>query len=419
MPSPPPPPADPKPHERFALPRPLPEFTPPPGGVPPEVEARYFAPERWDAEVANRGPDDDRDPVEHGLGKQEGEASAALFVSDFHMADGSAGGDDFLDSHLRRDDEVGVETGFFPPGESRAGLFAAVVTLALDRVRRAGGHPRLDVVLNGDVVNFLELKGRGGTVVSRKHVPFYRTLDALGRFGSVIWLRGNHDYVVPHGPWRRGEFYANPALQLLAEHGDVFDEENWPPGPGNKGSRLAIEVGSPFEVHAGVDAAGTIKYLMSGIDNLRPWSDEAIRGFLDRRAKHSDVAAIAAALARLKYLGAADDSAAYKGVIQRRKMAEYRDWLMTQGHTHVPAFAAGEYYNTGTWITTLVAPGGEEKQVEAFPFLLVYRDRSGGRAEEYYTADQPEDGGPPAARLHTRESVNELRTEYGYEPLKT
>src|SRR5256885_785155 len=85
------------------------------------------------------GAGDGRDPVEYGLGKVESTAAAVLVVSDFHMADGSAGGDDFLDSHLHRDEEVGVETGFFPPGESRAGLFAAVVTFALDRVRRAGG----------------------------------------------------------------------------------------------------------------------------------------------------------------------------------------------------------------------------------------------------------------------------------------
>jgi hypothetical protein len=363
-------------------------------------------------------PSDNRDPVELGLGKVESTTEAVLVLSDFHMADGSTGGDDFLDSHLHRDEELDIETGFFPPGQSRAELFAEVATFALDRVRQASGHPRLDVVLNGDVINFLELQGRGGTLVSRKHLQFFRTLDALGDHGAVIWLRGNHDYAVPEGPWRRGEFYANPALQLLAEHGDFFDQENWPPGPGNKGSRLAIEAGSPFEVHAGVDEDNVIKYLMSGIDNLRPWSNKAIRAFLDRRKKHSDVAMVVAALARLKFLGAADDSAAYKGALERRKLPQYRDWLMTQGHTHVPAFAAGEYYNTGTWITTLVAPGGEEKQVEAFPFLLVYRDQSGRRAEEYYTADQPESGGPPTAVLHTRESVDALRREYGYDPLK-
>lgn len=409
---------DPKPHEQFPLPRPLPELVPPAGGVPPQVEDRYFAPERWDAEVADHHPGDGRDPVEHGLDKQASEATAALIVSDFHLADGSAGGDDFLDSHLHRDEELGLQTGFFPPGESRAGLFAVVATYALERVRRrAAGKPRLDVVLNGDVVNFLELKGRGGTFISRKHLPLFFALDALGRHGEVYWLRGNHDYVVPKGPWKGGDFYANSALHLLAEHGDAWDRENWPPGTANNGSRLAIELGSPFEVHAGVDEHGAIKYLMSGVDNLRPWNDAAIRAFLDRRAKHSDVAAIASVLARLDYLGAAEDSDAYRGALKRRELKAYRDWLMVQGHTHVPAFAAATYYNTGTWIATLVAPEGEEKHVEAFPFLLVYRDADGRRVEEYYTADQPTPDEAPTAVLHTKESVNELRREYGYDEL--
>ncbi len=411
-------PADLRPWEPFPLPRPLPEFDlPPDGGSPAEVQ-RYFAPERWEEEVARCRAHDGRDPVEHGLGRLESTAPAVLVLSDFHMADGGAGGDDFLDSHLRHDEELGLETGFFPAGESRARLVASVVTWALARVRRAGGHPRLDVVLNGDVVNFLELKGRGGTYVSRKHLPFYRTLDALRGRGEVFWLRGNHDYAVPEGPWRRGEFYDNPALRLLAEHGDAFDEENWPPGPTNKGSRLAIEAGSPFEVHAGVEDSGEVKYLMSGIDNLRPWSDGAIRAFLDRRAKHSEVAAITAVLARLEYLGAADDSAAYRGALRRRSAGPYRDWLMAQGHTHVPAFEAGVYYNTGTWIPTLVAPGGEERHIEKFPFLLVYRSRDGRRVEEYYTAEQESPAETPTAVLHTEDSVNELRAEYGYEPLR-
>ena len=55
--------------------------------------------------------------------------------------------------------------------------------------------------------------------------------------------------------------------------------------------------------------------------------------------------------------GAADDSAAYKGALQRRK-GDHRDWLVVQGHTHVPAAVPGIYYNTGTWITTLLPSGG-------------------------------------------------------------
>jgi len=387
-------------------------------GDRPEEEEEYFAPERWDVEVGDWRPTDDRDPVEHHLGKLESPATAVLVVSDFHMADGSAGGDDFLDSHLHRDADTGLQTGYFPAGESRAGLFAAVVTFALDRVAgQAAGSPALDLVLAGDVCNFLEMKGRGGSYVSRKHVAFYRTVAAVGRRGAVYWLRGNHDYVVPAGPWRRGEFYVNPALELLAEHGDVFDPDNWPPGPANKGSRLAIESGSPFEVHAGVDEKGVIKYLMSGVDNLRPWNDAAIRAFLDRRRPHSDVAAMTAALARLKSIGVADDSRAYAGARARRSGDPYRGWLMAQGHTHVPACVPGEYYNTGTWIPTLVAPNGEEKHIEAVPFLLVYRGRSGGRVEEYYTADQPTADAAATAVRHTPDSVNALRREYGYEPV--
>ncbi len=411
-------PTDPTPGTAYRLPAPLPEFLPPPGGDDPEREQTYFDPERWDAEVINHYQPDDRDRVEHDLGKAESSCPAALIVSDFHMADGSAGGDDFLDSHLHRDEELDLETGFFPPGQSRGRLFGAVATFALQRTAlKARGRPKLDVVLGGDVINFLELKGRGGTFVSAKHRPFYRTLDALRGRGEVYWLRGNHDYVVPHGPWKRGEFYANPTLQTLVEHGDFWDKENWPPGPGNKGSRLAIEAGSPFEVHASVSKECEIKYLMSGVDNLRPWNNDAIEAFLDRRSKVSDVAAIAAVLTRLDYVGAADDSAAYKGALKRRK-GEYADWLMIQGHTHVPALDPGVYHNTGCWISTLVAPKGEERHVEKFPFVLVYLGQDGGRVEEYYTADQPTPDAVATAMLHTEESVNELRKEFGYQPLK-
>jgi UDP-2,3-diacylglucosamine pyrophosphatase LpxH len=410
--------AEPTPRTPFRLPAPLPEFVAPTGDDA-ERERTYFDPERWDAEVCNHQEQDERDPVEHDRGKLESTAVAALLVSDFHMADGSAGGDDFLDSHLHCDEELEIETGFFPPGQSRGRLFASVVTFALQRVgMKVRPRPKLDVILGGDVINFLELKGRGGTFVSRKHRGFYRTLAALGARGDVFWLRGNHDYVVPSGPWRRGEFYANPVLRTLVEHGDFWDKENWPPGPGNKGSRLALEAGSAFEVHASVTDKGEIKYLMSGVDNLRPWSNDAIEAFLDRRSKYSDVAAVSAVLSRTKFLGAADDSAAYKGALERRRKGKYRDWLMVQGHTHVPAYVPGVYINTGCWISTLVAPDDKERHVESFPFVLVYQGADGRRVEEYYTADQPTADAIPTATLHTEESVNELRQEYGYQKLK-
>ena len=54
---------------------------------------------------------------------------------------------------------------------------------------------------------------------------------------------------------------------------------------------------------------------MSGRDNLRPLSQAAVEGFLDRRAKYSDAAEIVAVLARFGYVGAADDSAGYRGAL--------------------------------------------------------------------------------------------------------
>ena len=229
-------------------------------------------------------------------------------------ATAGAGGDDFLDSHVLPDEQLGVHTGFAPGGESCAGVFSSVLSFALDRIARAcGAAARLDVVLNGDIINVLELKGRGSALVSPKHKLLFRALAAVRAMADVFWLRGNHDYVVPTGPWQNGEFYVNPHLQLLAEHGDFWDKQNWPPGPDNKGSRLVIEAAALFEVQAQVQRDHTVKYLLSGIDNLRPLTNDTIEGFLDRRSKFSDVAALAALIARLHFLGAADDYAAYEG----------------------------------------------------------------------------------------------------------
>lgn len=396
------------------LPAALPELLPTAAERAEQVTG-YFDPARWDAELVERFVPHEEDPVATGAGLVEGHGRAALFLSDFHVADATAGGDDFLESHLHAEEEFGgLYTGFYPPGASRAGLFISVLTFALERLaRRVGPGVRLDLVLDGDVINFLDLKGRGGTFVSPRHAPLFHALAAFARHGTVYWLRGNHDYVVPSGPWQHGEFYVNPTLQTLAEHGDFWDKENWPPGPGNKGSRLVLEVGSAFEVRGSVTDKQELHYLMSGLDNLRPWNNTAVEGFLDRRSKYSDVAALSAILARLEYVGAADDSAAYKGALERRK-GKYRDWLMVQGHTHVPAVAPGVYYNLGTWITSLVAPKGKEAQVEVFPFLLVYLDAAGRRVEEYFLVREDDCGKNPQVYLQSTESIQELRKVFGY-----
>jgi hypothetical protein len=400
------------------LPEPQPVLMPRPGGDGKDVEHLYFDPARWNSEVVNHLVSSAEDPIVAGRGMVEGQGSAALFISDLHIADGSAGGDDFLESHLRPDDESGdLLIGSFPSGESRAALFLSVLTFAFQRLAQcAGANARLDIVLNGDVINFLELIGRGGTFVAPCHALFFRALATVGEQATVYWLRGNHDYVVPSGPWRAGEFYVNPALRTMADHGDFWDKENWPPGPANKGSSFAIEVGSAFEVHASVTKKATLKYLMSGIDNLRPWNTAAVKGFLDRRSKYSDVAAVASIIARLKNVGAADDSAAYQGALERRK-GKWADWLMVQGHTHVPAAVPGVYYKLGTWIPTLVANDGKETNIEAFPCLFVYVDPDGRRVEEYFIIRQDVPGVNPHAILQTADSVNVLRKTFGYPPL--
>jgi UDP-2,3-diacylglucosamine pyrophosphatase LpxH len=385
----------------------------------PGPEKSYFDPEGWVAEVARASSFPADDPVAAGRRRVESHAAAAVFLSDFHLSDGTAGGDDFLESHLRPEPRFGgLYAGFSPAGESRAGLVLSALAFAFRRVAaRTGGAERPDVVLNGDVVDFLALLGRGGACASRRHAPLFRGLAALADRGGVYWLRGNHDYVVPPGPWAAGEFYANPRLRVLAEHGDVWDETNWPPGPASKGAKLVLELAAAFEVRASVTEDGGLDYLMSGLDNVRPLSDDAINGFLDRRAKYSDVAAAASAISRLKFVGSADDSAAYRGAQKRRSIPDYADWLMVQGHTHVPATAPGEYFNLGTWISTLVGHRREEKQIEAFPLLLAYTGSVGQRVEEFYVVRRAGEGSPAVAVLQSAESVAELRRDLGYGPL--
>ena len=108
-----------------AKPFPLPRLGPS-SACPPTAAARprlsdTSHPERWDAEVANHQPADDRRPGRGrpGRGRKHGRRPCCSSAT-FTWPTARAGGDDFLDSHLRRDDELGgLYTGFFPPGESR------------------------------------------------------------------------------------------------------------------------------------------------------------------------------------------------------------------------------------------------------------------------------------------------------------
>ncbi len=84
----------------------------------------------------------------------------------------------------------------------------------------------------------------------------------------------------------------------------------------------------------------------------------------------------------------------------------------------MPAYVPGVYANTSSWITTLVASKGEERCLEVFPFLLVYRDRTSQRVEEYFTARPTDQGEGTHAVLETPDSVTPLRTLYGCSELK-
>lgn len=116
--------ADPSANPAIPLPEPSPRLLPPAGGDSRDVERLYFDPEKWDAELVNQLVAMEEDPVAVGRGRVEGQGTAALFLSDFHIADGTAGGDDFLESHLHPEEEFGgLWTGFFPPGALRCVSF--------------------------------------------------------------------------------------------------------------------------------------------------------------------------------------------------------------------------------------------------------------------------------------------------------
>ena len=132
-----------------------------PAATPRRPRSLYFDPEHWDAEVSHTGIPPGDDPVRTDRGRRENKAHAAVFLSDFHLSDGTAGGDDFLESHLRPEEDFrGLLTGFFPPGESRARLVSSALTLAFRRVAARTGRSELpDVVFNGDVIDFLAHEG--------------------------------------------------------------------------------------------------------------------------------------------------------------------------------------------------------------------------------------------------------------------
>lgn len=203
---------------------------------PPPFEDPEF-PESWPApspDEVERWTYPDENP-HHGP-PLESDRPARLFVSDLHITDGTPG-DDFVWGHLAPD-ASGNYVGAGPtPPVSRANVFATIHAFAHWRIATAG-ITSLDVVLNGDIVDVLELIGRR-TRISPIHRGFWATCAAARASGDrVFYLAGDHDFVIPPGPWVPGFTYANPALRVVAEHGHRFDPTNWPPGLMSVGSRL-------------------------------------------------------------------------------------------------------------------------------------------------------------------------------------
>ena len=421
----------------------------------PIIEEADDLPEADDAFYKEPGPEDlpPRDPMDWPMPPEptpedpeffgeilESHTKAALFVSDFHMSDGGPG-DDFCRPHLQRIPGTPLQGGVLPPGPSMAPLFARVLTFAQQRLAAVLGRgaPRADIVLNGDLIDQLELIGRA-TTLSPKHNAFFGTAAAARAAGhQVFYLRGNHDFVVPPGPWTPGAFYANSALTTFAEHGDRWDPSNWPPGLGNTGSQLVVDFlpllfgpGAAFLGSLGladleVQRIGGVLEL-AGLDNLRPFAGNAVTAFFARRTVFTRAVArgllgfAGAAVARFlidqlaqQIIGPPDDSGGVIGARMRRRGARFTNWLMVQGHTHVPCAIPRVYYNTGTWTPALVAPANVEVVLRAFPFLLVYHQPGRGRVEEYYTLNFPFGQRPQALRRNAA-SVRALRTGLGYPP---
>ena len=361
------------------------------------------------------------DPVPFGE-IVKGEGNAALFVSDFHLSDGAVG-DDFLVNHLVSSPPLAI--GNTAAGPSRAALFAAVLGFVRKRLAAVGINA-FDIVLNGDTIDMLELIGRG-SLLSPVHAGFFGTLAAARAAGNqVYYLRGNHDFVVPPGPWIPGVVYANAGLTTLAEHGDFWDPFNWPPGLGNPGSILVTTITAGLET---IPTGATLAippaaiYELAGLDNVRPFNAGELTAFFQRRIGLATrilfptVAALvdAATLALRAFGGQADDISGLIGAVVRRLIPGFIGWTQVQGHTHIPVAIPLTYYNTATWTPYIVTAAGNESILERFPFLMVYRNPTTGvRVEEYFIVEVR--GGRRLAVLSNRARVNRLRRRLGYRP---
>ena len=371
-----------------------------------------------------------------------GKNPAVLFVSDLHLSDGGAG-DDFMFPHLQLLNEMVVGSGL--AGGSKAIYLVRVVAFVLNRLSEKLhiDDPKIDFVINGDIIDQLELLGRGSYFSNAKHGLFLalcRTLIDSGH--RVIYTRGNHDFIPPSGPWEIVDSYANARLKTFAEHGDRYDAFNWPKGLNNTGSRI-VTGGSPSRMGTS-EVEGLLSYRNSwdkymgnnsqyyhaGVDNLRPLDLTTFLEFFFRRK--TLVMALSAGAPRgidtlLTYLREEigqlqgyNEKSALQGVKDRRMSSEFTDWLVVMGHTHEPVSIPAVYYNTGSWMPVhRLLPGDRESFASSDPFLLCYEDPDTKiRIEEFFTLNIS--NGVAAATLRDAESVNRLRQSlFGIDPIVT
>ena len=355
----------------------------------------------------------------------DGTEAAAVFFSDFHLSDGSIG-DDYLYEHLRPIQRLRPPTQLqvgTRGGKSRARYFAAVVAFTLQRLQQLNIN-LVDWVLDGDTVDVLEIMARG-TQLSAKHNQLFGVARALlNRRHKVYYLRGNHDFIAPPGPWTKvGDTYSNQAITTVAHHGDQYDPSNWPRGLASTGSQIVTWI-APIENWFTVIRNNIGHYYYAGIDNLRPLTANSMRDFLRIRVRNrqmrNKVLPFLAFLAGLGGLNVADDTSVYRGATRRLRRGRFAGWLTVQGHTHIPIAVPGVHYNLGTWITHLTRRKARGRTVEDtfefWPFLIVYKDpQTGARVEEYFTLNLTPRGRAVLIKRNVL-GVNNLRGILGHRP---
>lgn len=121
-------------------------------------------PERWQRDGTD--PCDADEPSLYG--EVLSDAEACMFVSDLHMSDDGSAGDDFLHDHLvlaRIGGQVLAVAG--SGGASKGAPLGRALALCRNRVQTVvGPDARLDLVLNGDIIDLLEMQGRGFDVLA-------------------------------------------------------------------------------------------------------------------------------------------------------------------------------------------------------------------------------------------------------------